>query len=344
MNRIFLLTWLTVGVIAPQAFGQEVANQKPNEAEVATAKRQLEILRHPSGVITIRLAALGREPATTPPPYTVDNWMHFQMFESQNSGEDLTYWDDRDAHYAYRPELIRDGDTLSYTKQAQEFVERTEREPGGNGFTRAPVTIASGKEYPGHYVNLKDWYEWPLKLGHYQLTIKKQFLPNGGWVVSNPVTFDVGPRRAASPIPDGFYLRLTPAQPKGESTNQPYRLGYDEGVLVEMVNDSDQRAYVTVIDRYYGNRPQLIKDGQVIPYSDEITKLIESKEKDPRLVEVVKGFYIDPKAPPRVEGFSLKQWYGPLAPGAYHLTDRRRFEIGGPWTKDSAELVIEILP
>src|SRR2546423_1722146 len=164
-ERIALTLLMLVG-ITPQAFGQEVTTQKPNEAEVAAAKRQLEILRYPSGVITIRLAALGREPATTPPPYTVDNWMHFQMFESQNSGEDLTYWDDRDAYYAYRPELIRDGDIQSYTKHAQELVERTEREPGGNGFTRAPVTIASGKEYQSHYVNLGDWYEWPLKLGH----------------------------------------------------------------------------------------------------------------------------------------------------------------------------------
>ena len=46
----------------------------------------------------------------------------------------------------------------------------------------------------------------------------------------------------------------------------------------------------------------------------------------------------------RLDGFSLKQWYGPLAPGIYHLLDRRRLEIGGPWTKDSAELIFEIIP
>ncbi len=330
--------------IAPQAFGQEVANQKPNEAEVAAAKRQLEILRHPSGVITIRLAALGREPATTPPPYTVDNWMHFQMFESQNSGEDLTYWDDRDAYYAYRPELIRDGDILSYTKHAQELVERTEREPGGNGFTRAPVTIASGKEYQSHYVNLEDWYEWPLKLGHYQLTIKKQFFPNGDWVVSNPVTFDIVARKPATSIPDGFTLRVAPDRSSKQAQGQPYQLGYNDGLFVELVNDSHQRVPVSVVDKYYGHRPRLTKDGKVIPYSDEVAKLIESKEKDSRLVEVVNVFFLDPKTKSRLDGFTLKQWYGSLAPGIYHLTYRRRFEIGGPWTKDSDELVIEILP
>jgi len=76
----------------------------------------------------------------------------------------------------------------------------------------------------------------------------------------------------------------------------------------------------------------------------ETAKLIESKEKDPRLVEVSANLYLDPKTNARLDGFSLKQWYGPLAPGTYHLTDRRRFKTGGPWTKDSAELVIEILP
>src|SRR2546423_30691 len=166
-ERIALTLLMLVG-ITPQAFGQEVTTQKPNEAEVAAAKRQLEILRYPSGVITIRLAALGREPATTPPPYTVDNWMHFQMFESQNSGADLMCWDDRNPYYAYRPELIRDGDILSYPKRAKEFVARAEREPAGDGFSRAPETMISGREYPSRYVQLEDWYETPLKPGHYQ--------------------------------------------------------------------------------------------------------------------------------------------------------------------------------
>src|SRR5205807_5432726 len=113
---------------------------------------------------------------------------------------------------------------------------------------------------------------------------------------------------------------------------------------VELINDSAQRVQVNIIDRYYGHRPQLIKDGKLISYSDETAKLVEAKDKDPRLVEVSPNLFLDPKTSWRLDGFSLKQWYGPLSPGVYHLTDRRRFEIGGPWTKDSAELVFEMVP
>src|SRR4051812_30110498 len=91
MKRIvpFALAFF-LGIAAPLS-AQTVTEQKPNEAEVAANKRRAEILRHPKGFITFRLAASGREPSTTPPPYTADNWMHFEMFVSLASGEDLTY-------------------------------------------------------------------------------------------------------------------------------------------------------------------------------------------------------------------------------------------------------------
>jgi hypothetical protein len=347
MVRHFLSLLLVLTGFLVSAFAQDGTQQpRRSEADVAATKRRGEIIAHPTATITLRLASIRRDvpneaPSTTPSPYTADQWLHFESFITQNSGEDLVIWGDRDPYYAYRPELIRDGDAVLYMKQAADRVERAEREP--SQYSSAPSKLQSGREYQSNYVQLEDWYESPLPLGHYQLIIRKRFALKGDWVESNPVTFDVIPRRAAFPIPDGLHLRLVPERLK-EHPNKPYRLGYDDAVTVEMVNDSDQRVYVSVIDRYYGHRPQLIKDGQVVPYSDEIKKLIEFKEKDPRMVEVVNGFYIDPKAPPRVEAFSLKQWYGPLAPGTYHLTDRRRFEIGGPWTRDSVDLVIEIVP
>src|SRR5262245_35781737 len=118
------------GIAAPLS-AQTVTEQKPTEAETAANKRRAEILRHPTGFITLRLAASGREPATTPPPYTADEWMRFQTFISLASVEDLTYGYSRNRCYAYRPELIRDGDILSYSKEAQECVERAERQPWG---------------------------------------------------------------------------------------------------------------------------------------------------------------------------------------------------------------------
>ena len=247
-------------------------------------------------------------------------------------------------YYDYLPELIRDSDVVPYSKEAQEKLAFAEREVVPRSGSVRSTRLVSGEESRGQLVNLEAWYEFPLKAGHYQLTVRKRFAYDGDWVESNPVTFDVVPRKPTTPIPNGFIVRLVPERPKEQPQGQTYRLGYNDGVAVDLVNDSDQRVPVSIVDKYYGHRPQLTKDGKVIPYSDEVAKLIESKEKDTRLVEVVKVFFLDPKTKSRLDGFSLKQWYGSLAPGIYHLTYRRRFEIGGPWTKDSDELVIEILP
>lgn len=323
------------------AVSAQSGDQQPTEAEKAVNRRRGEVLLRPMA-ITLRLAAMGREPRTTPPPYTVDDWMHFELFITQNSIEDLVIWNYLWPYREYRPELIRDGDPVPYTKYAEENLERVEREPPEGSM--ASSTLKPSREYLANYVKLEDWYDSPLKPGHYQLVVRKRFTLKGDWVESNSVTFDVAPRKTPNPIPDGFQVRLVVERPKEEQAAQAYRLGYNDGLVTELVNESDQRVYVSVIDQFYGHRPGLTKDGQVIPYSEEVTKLIDSKEKDARLVEVVNGFWLDPKTVQRLDGFSLKQWYGPLAPGIYHLTDRRRFEIGGYWTKDSAELIFEIIP
>src|SRR5881394_189496 len=91
MKTVFVLIAVSFIGLTAQVSGQTLPEQKPTEAEIAANKRRAEILRHPKGFITIRLAASGREPSTTPPPYTADNWMHFEMFVSLASGEDLTY-------------------------------------------------------------------------------------------------------------------------------------------------------------------------------------------------------------------------------------------------------------
>jgi hypothetical protein len=58
-------------------------------------------------------------------------------------------------------------------------------------------------------------------------------------------------------------------------------------ITVYVVNNSDERVKVDVIDNYYGNRFQLFKDGVLIPYREETKKLIQSKDENPPLVETV---------------------------------------------------------
>jgi hypothetical protein len=151
------------------------------------------------------------------------------------------------------------------------------------------------------------------------------------------------PRKPAALIPDGVSVRLVPQTAKPQVKGQPYRMAGDDYFAVDVVNDSDQPVKITVIDSFYGNRLQLFKDGKVVPYIEVTAKLIQSKDSDPRLVELG-DLVIPPKTTSQSQGLTLKNWYGALAPGLYRITNRRRFEIDGPWTADSAELVFEVVP
>ena len=316
----------------------------PSEEEVAAHRRLIELLGHPT-FITLRLASVRRympreEPSTTPSPYTVDQWINFQLFMSQSLSETLTIWETVWPYDKFRPELYRDGDILSYSKNAQKEVDIADSQPpSGSG---APNQLIPGREYDWGQMKMDDWYE-PLRPGHYQLIVRKRFVSDGDWVESNPVTFDVIPRKPAAPIPDGVRVRLVPKTAKGEAKGQPYRMANDDYFAVEIVNDSDRPVKITVIDGYYGHRLQLTKDGKVLPYLEAAAKLIQSKDSDLRLVELG-DLVVPPKTTSLFDGVGLKQWYGPLAPGLYRLTDRRRLEIDGPWTADSGELVFEVVP
>jgi len=350
MNRKILNIFAVLLGMGLSAFSQSNDQNRviyPTQEQIDKYNRLVELLKHPK-FITLRLASTRRdspseEPSTTPSPYIANQWMNFQLFITQDSAEKLVLTTSSGGVYgAYRPELIRDGDMVPYSQEVATSIEKSERETP-NGSTRSRA-LEPRHEYSLGFVALESWYDSPLKPGHYQLTVRKRFTQDGDWVESNPVTFDVLPRKAPTATPEGFRIRLFPDGAKAKYQDQPYKLSYDVGVAVELINDSEQRVQISVIDKYYGHRPQLTKDGKLIPYNEQTTRLIESKEKDTRLIEVVNDFFLDPKTVQRLDGFSLKQWYGRLAPGIYHLTDRRRFEIGGPWTKESAELVFEIVP
>jgi hypothetical protein len=59
-------------------------------------------------------------------------------------------------------------------------------------------------------------------------------------------------------------------------------------------------------------------------------------------VETVPDLFIDPKTTFTFLEMRLNEWYGPLGPGMYRLTNRERFEINGPWTAESEALSFEI--
>ena len=151
-------------------------------------------------------------------------------------------------------------------------------------------------------------------------------------------------RKPATSIPSSVTVRLVPSDFQEKPEEKLYRLGREAYVTVLVVNNSDKRVKVEVIDLYYGNRLQLFKDGLLVPYKEETAKLIQSKDESPRLVDVTSNLILDPPMASGLQNRNLKDWYGPLTPGVYRLIDRRRFEINGPWTADSAELLFEVVP
>lgn len=88
------------------------------------------------------------------------------------------------------------------------------------------------------------------------------------------------------------------------------------------------------------NRLQLFKDNVLIPYREEITTIIRLQ--DENLKQVGPDFFVDPDTTYGFQNITLYDWYGPLAPGIYRVIIRHRFEIGGPWTRDSVPMLFEV--
>lgn len=346
--KVLILAWVMVFTFSLSVFAQGTVDERgvyhPTEEEVARNKRIAELLRNPS-FITLRLMSMPRdvprESATdTPAPYRVRDSIAFQIFISQNSSEVLRLGITT-PYYDYRPELIKDGEQVGYSAKAEESAKRAETQPHSGSV--ASFAVAPGEEKRWNIVRLDDWYD-PLAPGRYQLTVKKRFTWDGDWVVSNPVYFDVQPRTPGSPIPTGVTIELTPEGVQPKTDGRPYQLGSEVVVTLLVRNESDQPLRINVIDREYGNQLELFKNGILVPYLPDAAALVKSKEENPRLVEVVNDFFLDPQIGTWPQGLDLKKWYGPLSPGSYRLIVRHRFEMDGPWTADTAPLLFEVSP
>jgi hypothetical protein len=237
--------------------------------------------------------------------------------------------------------LLRNGEVISYGKRKASEIESSEQNRlSGSG---APVSLEPGREYAFGLVNIDDWYD-ALTPGRYQLTVRKQFAWGGDWVTSNTVYFEVEPRMPGAPIPTGVTVEISPDLTEQRPDQGVYRFEGEVPLKTFVMNNSDQPVKVNIIDHYYGNRPQLFKDGVLIPYRDDITDLIKAKDDNPRRVEIVNAFSIDPGTSAAASPLYLSHWYAPLRAGKYRIVDKRRLEIDGPWTGDSAPFMFEVLP
>ena len=127
-------------------------------------------------------------------------------------------------------------------------------------------------------------------------------------------------------------------------SDEPYRVGPEVRVKVIANNQTDQLVTVAVIHEYAQNRPQLFKNGKLVGYRSEITKLVRTRDDEPDLLGGGKFDFIQiqPYSSAIIKVLNLKDWYGSLEPGSYRLTNRYRFTIGGPWSADSKAVSFEV--
>lgn len=306
-----------------------------------SSNRLIELLRHPT-FVTLRLVCPSKagELTDAPPLYKEKEFISCRSFITQNSSEQITIWNELNLYYEYRLDLIRDGQVVSYIKEAKERIETAERRPPSG--SSAPLVMEPGREYSLRDIYLKEWYG-SLSPGRYQLTLRRRFVLDGDWVQSNPVIFEIEPRNPES-IPENVTVRLAPSGLQPSLETERHRLTSDVRVTVFVVNNSDRRLKVNVVDLYYGDRLQLFKDNVLIPYREETAKLIREKDETAQPIDTATAdFFLDPNTTSGLRELRLSDWYGPLTPGLYRLTNRCRFEVDGPWTRDSAPLVFEIV-
>jgi len=334
VKKQFISSCVLILAATFSVLAQGTANQE-------SSNRLIELLRHPT-FITLRLVCRSKAGDLTdaPPPYKEKEFISCESFITQNSSEQITIWNELNLYYEYRVDLVRDGDAVSYIKEAKEGIEIAERRPPSG--SSAPMVMKPGREYSLRSLNLKEWYGL-LSPGRYQLTLRRRFVWDGDWVQSNPVIFEIEARKPES-IPETVTVRLAPSGSQPALETEHLRLDGDVRVTVFVVNDSDRRVRVNVVDLYYGDRLQLYKDNVLVPYRGETAKLIRSKDETVQPIDTATAdFFLDPNTSSGLRELRLSDWYGPLTPGVYRLTNRCRFEVDGPWTRESAPLVFEIV-
>lgn len=140
-------------------------------------------------------------------------------------------------------------------------------------------------------------------------------------------------------------IRLDIPQEEGvnQSDEKPYRMSDRTYLRVTVKNDSDQTIKVRVVDRFYQHRPELVRDGKLVPYRSGLSDMLKKQEADPEFVSLRNVVSVAPYSSQEFTELDLHDWYGDLDPGKYRLIDRYRLDVRGPWTPDSAPLSFEVV-
>lgn len=135
----------------------------------------------------------------------------------------------------------------------------------------------------------------------------------------------------------------------GPVKNQ-FKVGEEIPVAISMTDTGDKPAKYCLSTPLFQNRPQLKRDGQLIPYSTNVPQQTEKEDLIQNCERSAARRFeeLQPKQTRVVDWFTISQkgirWYSPLSPGHYELVLRRRLECcQGPMV-ESNKVAFEVVP
>lgn len=129
-----------------------------------------------------------------------------------------------------------------------------------------------------------------------------------------------------------------------------FRVGEEIPVVISMTNTGDKPTKYCLSTSLFQNRPQLKRDGQLIPY---LTKMPEQADREDVTQRCEKSasrqFYeLLPKQTKVVDWFKISlmgiAWYEALPPGHYELVLMRRIECCQGPLIESNKVAFEVVP
>jgi|SRR5215213_129318 len=129
-----------------------------------------------------------------------------------------------------------------------------------------------------------------------------------------------------------------------------FKVGEDIPVVISMTNTGDKPAKYCRSTSLFQNRPQLKRDGQLIPY---LTKLPEQADQEDTIQRCERSasrqFHeLRPNQAKVVDWFEISlmgiAWYGALPPGHYELILMRRIECCQGPMEESNKVAFEVVP
>jgi hypothetical protein len=130
-------------------------------------------------------------------------------------------------------------------------------------------------------------------------------------------------------------ITITTGGGPNRTAKDTYRVGEPIQLVITMTNTGSEPVYVCESGTLYQDRPQLLRNGQPVPYTSDRQSTVQATEKDETCQheDLPQQVLLPPNEPTIVDLFSLVEgatslyhdgWYESLPAGKYTLTNQRR--------------------